>query len=404
MQKRAKHLFIHTVEKKVLLSILCVLLLPAILPAQKSFQKKYQTEMILAETGTVIELPEGTFTLTNTLSLEGKKKITIRGKGMDKTILSFKGQTDGAEGIRVSDGADIVLEGFTVQDAKGDAIKTMHVTGITFRDVKTEWTGTPGPQNGGYGLYPVQCTGVLIDRCMAVGASDAGIYVGQSQDIIVKNSKAWHNVAGIEIENSLRAQVYDNEAWENTGGMLVFDLPDLVQKRGGDVKVYNNYIHDNNYENFAPKGNIVATVPSGTGLLILATKGIEVYRNRIINNQSVSTGIISYFTTMKPIKDKSYDPYPSAISIHDNVYERKPGLPVSKDPLGMIVGKKYGQDIPHILYDGIKNPKLLDPAGNWIAGQCITIINNKEQSVVNLDAEHGFRDMKRADDSFNCNN
>lgn len=380
------------------------MLSPVISLAQKTFQKKYQAEMILAENGSVIELPEGSFTLTNTLSLEGKKKITIRGKGMDKTILSFKGQTDGAEGIRVSDGEDIVLEGFTVQDAKGDAIKTMHVTGITFRDVKTEWTGTPGPQNGGYGLYPVQCINVLIDKCMAVGASDAGIYVGQSQDITVKHSKAWHNVAGIEIENSLRAKVHDNEAWENTGGILVFDLPDLVQKKGGDVKVYNNHIHDNNYENFAPKGNIVASVPSGTGVLILATKGVEVYQNRIINNQSVSTGIISYFTTMKPIKDKAYDPYPSAISIHDNIYERRPGLPVSKDPLGRIVGSKYGQDIPHILYDGIRNPKLLDSSGNWVAGQCITIVNNRSQSIVNLDAEHGFRDMTRVDHMFTCNN
>jgi parallel beta-helix repeat protein len=100
-----------------------------------------------------------------------------------------------------------LLEGFTVQDAKGDAIKTMHVTGITFRNVKAEWTGIPGPDNGGYGLYPVQCERVLIDQCEAIGASDAGIYVGQSKDIVVKNSKAFHNVAGIEIENSLRAEV-----------------------------------------------------------------------------------------------------------------------------------------------------------------------------------------------------
>jgi parallel beta-helix repeat protein len=336
--------------------------------------------------------------------LEGKKKVTLRGKGMDKTILSFKGQTDGAEGIRVSDGADIILEGFTVQDAKGDAIKTMHVTGITFHQVRTEWTGTPGPDNGGYGLYPVQCQGVTIDQCESIGASDAGIYVGQSKDIVVKNSKAFHNVAGIEIENSLRALVYDNEAYENTGGVLVFDLPDLIQKKGGDVKVYNNKIHDNNYVNFAPKGNIVATVPSGTGLLILATKGVEVFNNEILNNQSVSTGIISYFTTMKPIKDKNYDPYPSAISIHNNQYERKPGIPISTDPLGTIVGKKFGENVPHILYDGIKNPKMLDANGKWLAGQCINIQNNKNQSIANLDAEHGFAAMARADDAFNCNN
>ncbi len=378
--------------------------IPAVTFCQKDFQKKYQSLFILAEDGDVVELPEGVFELTNTLSLEGKKKVTIRGKGMNKTILSFKNQTDGAEGIRVSDGSDIVLEAFTVQDAKGDAIKTMHVKGITFRNVKTEWTGTPGPENGGYGLYPVQCQGVLIDQCEAIGASDAGIYVGQSKDIVVKKSKAYHNVAGIEIENSLNAEVFENEASENTGGILVFDLPDLVQKKGGQVKVYNNNIHDNNYINFAPQGNIVASVPSGTGIMILATKGIEIYQNKIINNQSAGTLIISYTTTGKKIKDKLYDPFPSAISIHDNVYERKIGLPVGKDPLGMILDRKFGENVPHLIFDGIKNPTLLDSTGKWIAGQCISIVNNKNQSIVTLDVENNFKHIERADDSFKCDN
>jgi parallel beta-helix repeat protein len=378
--------------------------IPAVTFCQKDFQKKYQSLFILAEDGDVVELPEGVFELTNTLSLEGKKKVTIRGKGMNKTILSFKNQTDGAEGIRVSDGSDIVLEAFTVQDAKGDAIKTMHVKGITFRNVKTEWTGIPGPENGGYGLYPVQCQGVLIDQCEAIGASDAGIYVGQSKDIVVKKSKAYHNVAGIEIENSLNAEVFENEASENTGGILVFDLPDLVQKKGGQVKVYNNNIHDNNYINFAPQGNIVASVPSGTGIMILATKEIEIYQNKIINNQSAGTLIISYTTTGKKIKDKLYDPFPSAISIHDNVYERKIGLPVGKDPLGMILGRKFGENVPHLIFDGIKNPTLLDSTGKWIAGQCISIVNNKNQSIVRLDVENNFKNIERADNSFKCDN
>lgn len=38
-------------------------------------------------------------------------------------------------------------------------------------------------------------------------------------------------MAGIEIENSLNAEVYENEATENTGGILVFDLPDLILKK-----------------------------------------------------------------------------------------------------------------------------------------------------------------------------
>ena len=389
-----------------LLSLLLLILIgyPLASFSQKDFQKKYQSLFILAESGDVIELPEGVFQLTNTLSLEGKKKITIRGKGMNKTILSFKDQMDGAEGIRVSDGTDILLEGFTVQDAKGDGIKTMHVKGITFHDIKAEWTGTPGPDNGGYGLYPVQCQGVVIDHCEAIGASDAGIYVGQSKDIVVKKSKAHHNVAGIEIENSLNAEVVDNEAWQNTGGILVFDLPDLVQKRGGQVKVHHNNIHDNNYFNFAPKGNVVASVPSGTGLMILAAKEIEVYQNNIINNQSAGTLIISYMTTGRPIKDKLFDPFPSAISIHDNVYERKTGLPVGTDQLAGILGKRFGENVPHIISDGIRNPALLDATGKWIAGQCISIINNKGQSIVNLDVQNFFKHIERADDSFKCEN
>jgi parallel beta-helix repeat protein len=164
--------------------------------AQQAIQKKIQTQLIMAEDNSVIELDEGKFTFTGSLSMENKKNITIRGKGMDKTILSFKGQTEGAEGLRVSNGENIVLENMTLQDSKGDCIKTMHVKGMTFRNIKVEWTGKPSKKNGGYGLYPVQCENVLIDSCVAIGASDAGIYVGQSKFIEVKNSKAYHNVAG----------------------------------------------------------------------------------------------------------------------------------------------------------------------------------------------------------------
>jgi parallel beta-helix repeat protein len=97
---------------------------------------------------------------------------------------------------------------------------------------------------------------VLLENCIAIGASDAGIYVGQSRDIIVTNCEAYHNVAGIEIENCIRADVYDNNAHGNTGGILIFDMPGLTQD-GSLVRVYNNKIKENNFRNFAPEGNIV---------------------------------------------------------------------------------------------------------------------------------------------------
>ncbi|WP_421826267.1 parallel beta-helix domain-containing protein [Larkinella sp.] len=386
---------------KPALLLLTTWLYASALYAQSDVQKRYQTKLIMADDGSTIELDAGHFTFTGSLSLQDKKRIVIRGKGIDKTVLSFKGQTDGAEGLRVSDSENIVIENLTVQDSKGDGIKTMNVKGITFRNVKVEWTGPPKSTNGGYGLYPVQCDNVVIEGCTAIGASDAGIYVGQSRGIVVKNSKAYHNVAGIEIENSRDADVFDNEAYENTGGILVFDLPDLVQKQGGNVRVFNNHVHDNNLPNFAPEGNIVATVSAGTGLLILAANGVEVFNNRFIRNQSTGTGIISYLFTQRPITDKAYYPFPTAISIHDNVYERNPGPANARKELFALI-LKTGSEIPHILYDGITDPATLDKNGQPLPERRICIRNNKNQSLIALDAGQGFKNMSRDAAPFNC--
>ncbi len=372
--------------------------------AQQAIQKKIQTQLIMCEDNAVIELEEGIFTFTASLSMENKKNVIIRGKGMDKTILSFKGQTEGAEGLRVSNAENIIVENMTLQDSKGDCVKTMNVKGITFRNVKVEWTGEPSPKNGSYGLYPVQCEEVMIDHCVAIGASDAGIYVGQSKNIEVKNCIAYHNVAGIEIENSWYATVHDCEAHQNTGGVLVFDLPDLILKKGGHCKVFNNHIHDNNFINFAPKGNIVAQVPDGTGVLLLAANNVEVTNNKIINNKSIGVGIISYFMTEKPIKDSLYYPYPTAINIHDNEFSRENIRPTSHGRLGMMFRFKlrFGKNVPHIIYDGIVDSKNVDAQGNTFSDKKICIRNNQSQSFVNIDAAHNFKGLSKDESAYNC--
>lgn len=375
--------------------------------AQKNIQKKLQTQFIMVKDGGTIELEAGTFTLSKSLWMDGRKNVTVKGKGMDKTILTFEGQKEGAEGIKVTNGQNIVIEGLTVQDTKGDAIKVQNTNGITFRKVKTEWTGKPKKSNGAYGLYPVMCKNVLIEYCTAKGASDAGIYVGQSQDIIVRYSKAEFNVAGIEIENSLRADVYENVATNNTGGILIFDLPDLMQKKGGFVRVFKNKIYENNYKNFAPKGNIVGKVPLGTGVLILATNNVEIFENEIINNRSLGTGIISYHMTEIPIKDSSYYPYPTKIDIHDNVYKRMTRKATFKGRFGkMFYFKlKFGKKVPHIIYDGILDPKIKNDNGQLKKDYAICIRNNKTNGgslFANIDAENKFKNIVKEAKGYDC--
>lgn len=371
------------------------LLIAVYAKAQPDIQKKFQTLFITATDGSVIELPEGNFKLTVSLWLDGKNNVTIKGKGMDKTFLDFAGQLSGAEGIKVTNGNNIVIQDLTVQNTKGDGLKTQLVDGISFKNVKAEWTRGANSKNGGYGIYPVQCSNVLIDGCEARGASDAGIYVGQSKYIVVKNSKAYENVAGIEIENSLYADVYDNEATNNTGGILVFDLPDLIQKKGGYVRVFNNHIHHNNHVNFAPKGNIVGKVPLGTGMMVMATNNVEIFNNRIINNITTGTAIVSYYISENPIKDSTYYPYPTQIHIHDNIYERPNVRATMKGRMGKLYRFKlrFGKKVPHIIYDGIVD-KSNPPQ--------ICIRNNSNMTFANMDAANKFKNISRDASSYNC--
>ena len=391
-------------KQPILLSTTLLLLLAFSAFGQEDVQKELQTKFVMAEAGEVIEIPAGQFHLTKSLWLDGVEDVTIRGAGMDQTVLSFAGQTEGAEGIKVTGGQRILIEGLTVQDAKGDAIKTQDVNGITFRRVKTEWLGKPRSTNGAYGLYPVLCQNVLIDSCQSRGASDAGIYVGQSKNIIVRNCIAHHNVTGIEIENSLRADVYNNLTHHNTGGILVFDLPNLVQKKGGYVRVFDNEVRENNLSNFAPKGNIVAGVTPGTGIIILATSDVEVFNNRIINNRTAGTSIISYYMTEQPITDQEYDPYPKRIFIHDNYYERERVRASSQTRLGKMYRFKlrFGKDVPHIVYDGIEPENARDDDGQMKDEYQICIRDNTNASFANLDAENGFKNISRDMSTYDC--
>jgi len=396
-------IFVETSD--MLRQVLPVMLLLALqAQAQPEFRKQLQTSLIMAEDGDTIRIPEGNYAIDATLSMEGKNRVVITGAGMDRTILSFKGQQTGAEGIRVTNGSGVTIQDLTVRDAKGDAIKTMNLRDVAFLRVRTDWSGRPSPKNGAYGLYPVSCEGVRIEGCEARGASDAGIYVGQSRDIVVSHCRAFENVAGIEIENSVNAEVHHNEAFRNTGGILVFDLPDLPVKKGGHCRVYGNRVHDNNLANFAPKGNIVGTVPQGTGILLLAANHVEITDNEIRDNRTLGVCIASYHITEKRIRDKDYYPYPTAISIHDNHFSRKRVRATHRGRMGMLFRFKlrFGRDVPDILYDGILDRQLAQGKGGYPDASRICIRNNGNARFASLDAENDFRDITTDTAPFDC--
>ena len=355
-----------------------------------NFEKDLQLKLILAEDGDTIKLEPGVFQILGTLSLEGKENVYIKGNGINGTILDFSSQVEGAQGLSITNCKNIVLEDFTIQNAKGDALKCQYTNGITFRRVKTQWLGGPKSTNGAYGIYPVQCENVLVENCIAIAASDAGIYVGQSKNIIVRYSEVFQNVAGIEIENSTFADVYGNNVHGNTGGILIFDLPDLVVKEGRQIRIFENIIKDNNIDNFAPKGNIVGKVPSGTGIMVMATEQIEIFRNTILNNKTAGTAIVSYFITQEETKDVQYNPYTSAIYIHDNIYRRAPQTPTLNHDIGLLLFAHFFRDVPDIIYDGMPDPKYIDSRGLTPDPRRLCITDNVNSKYLNLEIGKNF--------------
>src|SRR6476660_847961 len=64
-------------------------------------QEKLQEALILAKPGDIVELGAGRFTLTDGLSLDANG-VTVKGAGMDATVLDFTGQLGAGEGLLVT--------------------------------------------------------------------------------------------------------------------------------------------------------------------------------------------------------------------------------------------------------------------------------------------------------------
>jgi parallel beta-helix repeat protein len=332
--------------------------------AEGSSLEEVQAALIEVAPGSTVAFPSGTFAFSGPLSLD-VDGVTIRGAGMDRTRLSFAGQASGAQGLLVT-ADDFTIEDITLQDAPGDILKIEGADGVTIRRTRAEWTGGPSTGNGAYALYPVQCSNVLIEDSEAIGASDAGVYVGQSDNIIVRRNLATQNVAGIEIENSTDADVYGNEATGNTGGILVFNLPGLDIANGARTRVFDNEVYENNEPNFAPVGNIVGKVPTGTGIAILAAHEVEIFDNWVADNVAVNLGIISYRTTELAFDDPDYDPDPDTLYVHGNTFEGTSDMPTGELGAVLVLALAEIQDgavvVPDIAWDGYVPAAKADPA------------------------------------------
>jgi parallel beta-helix repeat protein len=352
-----------------------------------------EVAMTLAAVGDTIRFECGFFDLTTTLQLINTEDFKILGCGKDQTVLSFAGNNL-PEGILAVNVGGLVVEDLTVLDTAGNGIELRAVNNAVLRRVRTMWSSGGGrtsadritagiyeeegpkrlhvactdpatqdpaePENSGgdtsspdytvsdksgrYGIYPVSSDNVLIEDAESVGASDAGIYVGQTNNAIIRNSRAAYNVFGFEIENVQGGEYDSNVAECNTGGFLVYDLDNLRQY-GDRSRMHGNISRNNNTYNFTA-GGFVANVPPGSGMITLSYDRIDIFDNEFTDNNTGGIIHASYElfpASMRP-SERRIDWYTEGVHIWNNKFSNNGNsLPPPKS------GDLASQDLARLL-------------------------------------------------------
>ncbi|MEZ4750608.1 MAG: parallel beta-helix domain-containing protein [Bdellovibrionota bacterium] len=237
----------------------------------RSIQKAIQK----ASAGDTIEVYPGEY--KESLVID-KANIKLRGRIENGAWPILNGEGKRNDGV-IASGSGFEMENFYIQRYKGNGVMTQGADNVILRKLIVADTGI-------YGIYPTRGKHILVEDTVSWGIADAAIYIGMCDYVDVRRNEVFKNVAGIEIENSRHALVEANLAYNNSSGILVFTLPGLPVKDGYDVIVRDNFVISNNHPNFGPEGSLVANVPPGSGMVLLAADKVRIENNIIRDNKS----------------------------------------------------------------------------------------------------------------------
>lgn len=242
-----------------------------------------QAAVDAAGAGGVVHVLAGTYAQAVTVTEPGVRIVGITGADGAGVILTNPGGV--RNGIDVRGAArGFALVNVTVRGFDANGVFLSGIDDFLLSRVTAE-------NNGAYGLFPVRANGGVIEHSAASGHADAGLYVGQSANVTMRNNRVFGNVVGIEASNSSNIKLLHNEAWDNTNGILAVLLPGRQIRVAGDMTIAGNVIRDNNRPNFADPDDLVAAVPSGTGILVVGADRVLVEGNTVSGNAFIGIGV-----------------------------------------------------------------------------------------------------------------
>lgn len=271
--------------------------------------EKIQETIGRASPGDTILIPPGVY--HENLIID-KPNLTLRGLVSAGQWPVLDGQNKLNDGI-IASGSGFTAEWLHIRNYKANGVTTQAADNVIIRHLIVEKTGI-------YGIYPTLGRNIVVEDSVTFGIADAGIYIGMCQHTDVRRNEAYDNVAGIEAENSHDVLIENNYVYRNTSGILVFTLPELPKKSSGNIIVRNNLISNNNIMNFGAKGSIVASVPPGSGVIVLAADDV-IFENNIIRDNSLAGIIIAHHGAIPHMaKDPQVEPNPDRVKVLKNLF------------------------------------------------------------------------------------
>jgi len=304
--------FLHFVSLLLMLSNMIVTVRPV--RAQSNVivvSTTIQAAVDAAHPGDIIRVPPGIYREN---VLVTKNNITI--KGQSSAILDG---TDllGNSGITVrplSPSARVSgfrLSGLQIQNYSENGVILIRVDYFQIDNGKYI-------NNEEYGIFPILSSHGLIRSNQVSGSDDTGIYIGQSQDVIIKDNYVHDCTVGIEAELSSNITVQNNQAIDNSIGMTAEVLPGLSVTVTTNVQIIDNTFDNNNRANpVTDPTDILSQLPSGSGLLIFGADHVRVRDNNVVRNNSVGIAVVQLSPALASL-DPRIDPFPDYNEIIDN--------------------------------------------------------------------------------------
>jgi parallel beta-helix repeat protein len=207
------------------------------------------------------------------------------------------------------------LSGFTVQGFAGFGVYLACVDGFRIHD-------NTARRNLTYAIFPVRSTDGRMWRNEASGThSDACLYVGQSERVLVDHNLATDCQIGLQIENSRHVRMRDNQAVGNTAGIIVDIIDGRQTTVEADNSVTGNLVQDNNRPNMAPPDEETSEIPPGIGIIIDGADRTLLARNRIEGNRFTGMTLVDFCTERADVCANpalEIDPRPDGNLVVDN--------------------------------------------------------------------------------------